>query len=408
MIRSGLSAVLLVTFLTLTASCGGGAPPDAAISPLTEPWEQAIPSQAVPAGLATLSATECGQCHQDIYQEWKRSIHAQALADPQFQAEWAKDGQMFVCRNCHTPLQNQQETVVTGLIAGDYHRPVEAANASFDPALKMEAITCAVCHVRDGFVIGPYGNDAPHAVRQDPALLSAQTCLECHNVQGELSPTVVCTFATGDEWQRSPYPARGETCITCHMPEVQRPNVPDHQVRSSNRHTWAGAGIPKFSGVEVPSQPFGGGLSVEIEPGGEARDPGDVAFLTVEVRNERAGHQVPTGDVERFVIVEMRVLSSDGSVLTERRERIGELWEWWPEARRVSDNSLEPGERRAYSLSYTVPDDLADLRVSVIVTNHRMTEANAEAMGILGAYPLSREAFRVDYLLSQDAPERQP
>ena len=78
------------------------------------------------------------------------------------------------------------------------------------------------------------------------------------------------------------------------------------------------------------------------------------------------------------------MLSSDGSVLTERRERIGELWEWWPEARQVSDNSLEPGERRAYRLSYTVPDDLADLRVSVIVTNHRMTEANAEAMGILG------------------------
>ena len=74
----------------------------------------------------------------------------------------------------------------------------------------------------------------------------------------------------------------------------------------------------------------------------------------------------------------------------------------------VSDNSLKPGERRAYNLSYTVPDGLADLRVSVIVTNHRMTEANAEAMGILGAYPLSREAFRVDYLLSQDAPGRQP
>ena len=130
-------------------------------------------------------------------------------------------------------------------------------------------------------MIGPYGNDAPHAVRQDPALLSAQACLGCHNVQGELSPTLVCTFTTGDEWQRSPYPGRGETCITCHMPEVQRPNVPDHQVRSSNRHTWAGAGIPKFSGEDVPSQPFGGGLAVEIEPGSEAREPGDVAFLTV-------------------------------------------------------------------------------------------------------------------------------
>ena len=148
MSRSGLSAVLLVDVPDpdrVPVAAERHQTP--ASGPLMEPWEQAIPSQAVPAGLATLSATECGQCHQDIYQEWKRSIHAQAFADPQFQAEWAKDGQIFVCRNCHTPLQNQQETVVTGLIAGDYHRPVEAANPSFDPALKTEAITCAVCHV---------------------------------------------------------------------------------------------------------------------------------------------------------------------------------------------------------------------------------------------------------------------
>jgi len=73
---------------------------------------------------------------------------------------------------------------VTGLIAGDYHRPVEVSNPDFDLMLKEEAITCAVCHVRDGFVIGPYGNtEAPHPVKKDPPILSVQACLSCHNVK---------------------------------------------------------------------------------------------------------------------------------------------------------------------------------------------------------------------------------
>jgi hypothetical protein len=65
---------------------------------LTRSWEKAIPNQAVPEGLETIRASECGECHIEIYNEWRQSIHSVALQDPQFQAEWKKDN-VYVCLN---------------------------------------------------------------------------------------------------------------------------------------------------------------------------------------------------------------------------------------------------------------------------------------------------------------------
>ena len=95
----------------------------------------------------------------------------------------------------------------------------------------------------------------------------------------------------------------------------------------------------------------------------------------------------------------MQVVGPEGEILQERQERIGELWNWWPLAKRVSDNSLKPLERRTYSLSYEIPGDMTEVTFRVVVTNHRMTEANAEAMGVLGDYPLASEVFRSEYPL---------
>ncbi len=86
------------------------------IQPLTKHWEKTIPNQQPPEGLESLSASECGECHESIYQEWRASNHAIALQDLQFQAEWAKDEHLWVCVNCRTPLQNQQEFLILGKV----------------------------------------------------------------------------------------------------------------------------------------------------------------------------------------------------------------------------------------------------------------------------------------------------
>ena len=45
---------------------------------LREDYAKAIPYQQVPVGLKSLKAEECGSCHEEIYEEWKTSIHAHA------------------------------------------------------------------------------------------------------------------------------------------------------------------------------------------------------------------------------------------------------------------------------------------------------------------------------------------
>ena len=58
---------------------------------LRSDYAHPIPFQKIPDGLTSLTAESCGQCHREIYEEWKSSIHARAFEDPYFQAYWKKD-----------------------------------------------------------------------------------------------------------------------------------------------------------------------------------------------------------------------------------------------------------------------------------------------------------------------------
>ena len=130
---------------------------------LRDDYAHAIPYQQVPVGLQSLKAEECGRCHEEIYQEWKSSIHAQAFHDPFFQAYWKKDKNIWVCLNCHTPLENQQPTLVKDIPRGRVEKAFEIPNYRFDAEYQQEGVTCAACHVRDGMILGPYDDSvAPH------------------------------------------------------------------------------------------------------------------------------------------------------------------------------------------------------------------------------------------------------
>src|SRR5690625_7948283 len=67
----------------------------------------------IPAGLTDLRAETCGQCHQQIYQEWSISTHARAWTDDiQFMVELEKNSGegtqespdvSWTWVNCHFP-----------------------------------------------------------------------------------------------------------------------------------------------------------------------------------------------------------------------------------------------------------------------------------------------------------------
>lgn len=363
-----------------------------------QPWEHAIPAQKTPNGLSTIRASECGKCHVAVYEEWRSTAHALALRDPQFQAEWKKDEHLWLCLNCHTPLENQQERLVTGLVGGDFRRPVTRPNDRFDVNLRHEGITCAVCHVRDGSVVGPgFGGNAPHPVTSGRDALSSSACERCHNVQGRLSNVLVCSFTTGDEWRASGVSENGTGCVDCHMPPVSRPLVEGGPVRRARRHTWMGAGIAKLPELSDSTQVnYVAGYDVEVRARrASAKDGAVEVVVDAAITNARAGHDVPTGDVERFITLELTLRDGDNAPLWRRVERIGETWQWYPEAKQISDNTLKPGERREFRYLVPVPDDAHDpLSLEIVVRNHRMTLENARAMGVDNGYPIEVEAVR--------------
>lgn len=389
-----LIAVLMVARLT---DCGNSSQENIAHTndtiPLTKYWEKAIPHQTIPVGLTSLSAKECGNCHQEIYNEWKHSTHAVAYQDLQFQAEW-KSADIYACLNCHAPLQNQQEFIVKGLINGDYKTPVKEPNPHFDRTLQLESITCASCHVRDGNVIGTIGiTNAPHKTVKDVEFLSEQVCLNCHNVVDELNPVLVCTFETGNEWNENWAIKEGKNCISCHMPETERPIFPGMGNRISHFHNFPGSGIPKFFGMDVEGLEA---LDIIDDTVKSAFNINDKLRYKVTLINSYAGHNVPTGDPERFFLITFKLIDKDGSKIVEEKQRIGEEWQWYPEAKKISDNNLKPLEKRSFVFEYDFRKK-ENMTLTAEVTKHRMTEENAEYNKILGDYPIYITIWKREY-----------
>jgi len=366
------------------------------ITPLTNSWEKTIPFQTIPEGLTSISAKSCGVCHQDHYEEWKHSTHSHAWTDPQFQAEIAKETSPFMCINCHIPLENQQEYIVTGLINGDVYNPVKHKNPNFDKKLQQEGINCASCHVRNGAIIGPTGTSkAPHKTIKDTTHLSENLCISCHNAVATISPQLPCTFETGDEWKAGPYFGE-KNCKTCHMPDTTRSIVSGFEPRKSHLHYFMGSGIPKF--IDKPTKMLNG-LQIKTLPFNKETKIGDSLSLRISLTNQFAGHKIPTGDPERFFLIEQKVYTKDSVLLFEKTHRIGEEWEWYPVAKKISDNNLLPKEERIFNLDIVIPSE-EELIYKVIVTKNRATVENKEYNKLPEDYPIKITIFEEETLIS--------
>jgi hypothetical protein len=355
-----------------------------------------MPYTPVPEGLPDLRAETCGSCHQEIYDEWRRSTHAHALdGDPQFMAELHKSSQPesdvgWVCLSCHTPVENQLPRLVARLEGGRLDRPVYVDNPDYDEGLRADAITCATCHVRDGVILGPYGDSvgAPHPVEASGALKGPEVCTQCHQATAHFPDlNLACFFNTGKEWAASPYAADGQTCQSCHMPAVERPIVPWGEPRPTRRHWFGGSLIPKtpddIEEIKPLQAAYPHGVTVHPLVVPETLVPGQSASILARYENDQAGHYMPSGDPERFLRLELSVSGPGGESIAAITEQIGSVYEWYPEIKLISDNRMAPLEKRQISLDFVVPEQ-GPVTVALVATKWRLSQENLEYHDLQG------------------------
>jgi hypothetical protein len=394
---TSLRHALLVTLALalLAASCrsrdGGASPGDgdvhtsaAAFFAGQPTYFQPLADTDPPEGLTSMDSATCGGCHIDQLAEWRDSIHARAWDDDQYQAELAKDpGVSWICINCHLPLFDQQARLPVALTDGDLRQPVLADNPTYDETLRDDAIGCAACHVREGWVEGPTGSapGAPHRARKSPNLTDPSFCTRCHGVEVYVEELeLICAFATGREWEAWRAAGDGDAatrCQDCHMPTVQHRRWSGAAPAAGPHHAFPGSLIPKrpadTAAFEALQAIFPEGVEVAISVLPAPLAGGATATARVVLHNARAGHSVPTGDPERYLEVRTMVVDADGALLAEQVEVIRSRYEWHPRPKLLSDNRLAAGEERVLEIPFVAPGD-GDVRVTVQVDKYRIDQ----------------------------------
>lgn len=238
-----------------------------------------------------MDSAACGECHKDVYRQWRSSMHRFSSFNNQFyrksieyMQETAGVDASRWCAGCHDHAM---------LFNGMFERPVQGQVDTPEAHAGLACVSChSIVHVPDtmgngGFVIeypalhplasSPYGlvraahkyviNTAPAAHRRAflkpfMRLDGAEFCASCHKVHLDIpvnSYRWVRGFNSYDNWQSSGvsgqgarsfyYPDRPQDCADCHMPLVPSddPGNRGGMVRS-HRFAAANTAVPHVNG----------------------------------------------------------------------------------------------------------------------------------------------------------------
>jgi Cytochrome c554 and c-prime len=363
---------------------------------VSESFERPIDTSTISTPPEALRAEACGACHREIYEEWKTSIHSQAWVDPYFQVDWKFDRAQQICKNCHIPLDRQQEHKVLGFRDAEKWKPILSDNPAFDPKLQHEGVTCAACHFKDGKILGVNGDlQTPHSVAKlaDPN----EICLRCHVVQGARWDTFFrfppCGTAAEIEAGAGRWQGRsGELtvrnaselgCVQCHMPVVERALVDGGRVRQARRHLWRGGHDPAMvkQGLDIRFAEIGA-------------DAADRRAFALTLTNVGAAHYLPTGTPDRYLTVRLRVLDQDGHALEEEEHSLKRTTMWRPFIVDLWDTRLPHGQPRTYRIEFPSVSKPALAAVEAVVRYHLLDEARRARIGYENTEPIAYEVFR--------------
>lgn len=242
----------------------------------------------------------CAKCHEEIYNEWASSFHAQAAISESFKNE-TNQYEFKRCLTCHAPLAPASGT----------SRP-QARTWKIE-----EGITCSSCHVVGDRTAGAIESKAPHGTLKDPTFADSKICASCHE-------------PTYQQWKESSYGKAGKTCQSCHMPEKIRfvSNLAPNLYRKKKSHDH---------GFKIN---FDKVVDLKISTSRLVPDQ-----IVIEVTNTGSGHSLPTGIYgDATLFVDLRIFDGD-EVVFFREEKLS--------AR--AGNSIKAGDKRRFFYSFRPP-----------------------------------------------------
>ncbi|GAB63687.1 putative heme protein [Candidatus Jettenia caeni] len=153
--------------------------------------------ELVEKGMYAPKSERCGDCHKDIYNEWKNSPHARSFTNAEFKEE-TNTYQFTFCLGCHVP-----ETIFTD-------KKIEPRSENL-----AEGVHCNSCHLNDCKLSGPTPAHGPHPIHEKNQFFrTSEMCGKCH----------IGTFLA---WQKSDTIEEKKTCQDCHMPSIKRKLIQD-------------------------------------------------------------------------------------------------------------------------------------------------------------------------------------
>jgi nitrate/TMAO reductase-like tetraheme cytochrome c subunit len=277
------------------------------------------------------SEHNCGNCHDEMYQEWKSSGHSRAATGKNFRnlyegTDWhGRPGRGWsligdypngagVCTSCHAPTVPFEDEAFYDLRKA---RGVAAQGVHCDYCHKIEEASTEKVGLTHGrfahkllrpshgqLFFGPLddvdrGEDVFSPLQRD-----SRICASCH--EGVVFGVPVYTTYT--EWLASPARAEGKQCQSCHMKPSGRTNIAP-----------GSGGIERDPGMLSSHSFLPGGLEAMLKSclkvDVQTALAADGVRVTVDVTADNVGHRVPTGFIDRHLLLVVEARDENGQLL---------------------------------------------------------------------------------------------
>jgi nitrate/TMAO reductase-like tetraheme cytochrome c subunit len=348
----------------------------------------------------------CANCHSQIYNEWSSSAHARSVSNRRFQnlvdgSDWKgrvnhgwnlmteHPNGVAVCNSCHAPSVSFDSPANNDLRLA---RGVDSKGVHCDFCHKVKDATAdarGLTHGRFGMQLlrpeegqlffGPLQDVDRGEDAYSPVYQQSRYCASCH--EGVVFGVHV--YSTYTEWLKSPARRQGKQCQSCHMqPSGRLRNIApgkggiDRDPATLASHRTPGGNVEMLKRCLT--------VKTRVVPSSDS--------VTIEctVTADRVGHNVPTGFIDRHLILVLDARDADGTDLvplsgkrlpdlagSPLQGRAGKLYAkqtrgldgtspvpFWRAQPDVIDTRLKPGQPD--KTKYTFPSTINSLSVRLI------------------------------------------